>query len=1119
MTLFINIGILGEVGAFSERSFYPISPNNVVTPNYDGRYFETLPTVWAGAYRFQQSIEANDQDAVAEWAAIFLLYYFGTVHVEEISKTALEQTYPPNLDIALEHTYPLQPKPTSLTLLMAGQETTVGGCYPSVVFFPARNRREWRENDLLQPLLDGNKLSWRRCSQVFLTDKNQREKFHLLLRRVEFHILTGNIQNAMHEFCDREFGRTLPAGYEVPLPRNPKEWPHAGESVALDDLLQYYPLRKARREGGFTYFLVSQFPFPSPWMKTAIGSGLPAPAQYQYNGQSSIKVEHRGKSYTCPLKDTDEVIELSELFLPDQACRVDLSKAEAESNLVRKLHRLEGLTNDGNQVSSCMFPITRKFLKYFPEFLTEDDQSITGATVLPAGNGIEWKLTILGKEIKWSVNYFASDGLKTNQLILWPPMVDPRWHFYVASGTGGRADSGRWHLVDENGDLGKLHDQAPDEYVSLLANEQADRPNRPRAIFWTDANNQDRGVFFLNKLPARSGGSPSEAQLAVDFGTSNTGLAFKVPGKSPITLTFSLKPAAIWGRYPKLNRAGFIPFTGWGGQKGFFASFLLTNNSAGIEDLDPSQIRPDHLFSVCIPNLYDNSLTFLHDLKGWTLYTNLKWNSEPKSPPACRPLFLQLVLLYACAEVFFHHHLMFTGYIFTFPLAFSRSEREIFHGQNQESLHQIQRWCYGTTSSFAYVGDVDESTAAAAAANIAPSGNKLDLFIDVGGGTADIAVRYKDRIVLLDSIKLAGKQFFEFTKQNLNPEQELKGSETTRRHLGTLLAAGNDLRTGDVDIIGMSAKFKEGLNSLYLLRLNDLNPRTVVQREKVILEKKMGQASYQRYRTALFFRHLLAYGLLQACAVAVEQKLSPQELTSGIQLILGGNAWGLMMFAEFERSKDQLKDEAETLLDMIKQRIEGETSEKDWAYIRELQVFDVELLNEGDLSRAKTCVPIGAMYAAGHKNQATNTAPFSGISFPHVQINEPEHFDPVEIRWCDRWNEVNLRRKIGAPHMIQISKIEINIPQAATPQPIHPLLTLFTCVGNERSSKDPMPATDWQKINDFLRNLSQTNRTPLGCFLSGVLYADQNLSQPVVSSETSPHPFLETLARVNGTFR
>lgn len=144
MGLLINQGMLGEVGGFRAQTFFPIDPHRVTPPAPNPRFFETLPTVWAAAYRFRQAVEQGDETARWEWLTLFVLHAMGVAYLTEpLTPALLAREYPPALHPALETTYPQGGGLREFQLLSVGA-TTLGGVYPDVVFFrrvPVRTGR------------------------------------------------------------------------------------------------------------------------------------------------------------------------------------------------------------------------------------------------------------------------------------------------------------------------------------------------------------------------------------------------------------------------------------------------------------------------------------------------------------------------------------------------------------------------------------------------------------------------------------------------------------------------------------------------------------------------------------------------------------------------------------------------------------------------------------------------------------------------------------------------------------------------------------------------------------------------------------------------------------------
>ncbi|MGQ9897131.1 MAG: rod shape-determining protein [Acidobacteriota bacterium] len=1137
MGLFINQGMLGEVGGFQAQSFFPIDPHRVTPPAPNLRFFETLPTVWAAAYHFRQAIEQGDELARWEWLTLFVLHAMGVAYLSEpLTPVLLAREYPSALQPAMEMTYPHRGMLQEFQLLSVGT-TTLGGVYPDVVFFPARARSRWLQENYLRPYLDGEHLSWKRTQALLLTDSVERDKCHRHLRCLARDVLPLGFGKLLDRLCDEAFG---PPPYGLDQVSRytsaPASWPLVREQPKPTELLEAYPLRKPNTRGGQTYFLVDKFPSPPAWMTTALGPGQPSPVSYRALGPHAIGVEVRGRLETLTLDARDEIVDLVSLFVSDYVGRVDYPRDDRRLSFIRPVHLLQGLT-DASRVSVCMAPVTSQFLAYFPELLAEDRAGIQARLAFD-GQQVVWTFQLCGREVTWTARYFEARDLSVASLSLWPPKVDPQWHFYAAHGLGVRERSGRWRLVDENGCLGELYElgASQDEYVTLLIpRDRTDAsgaviPNRPRALSWwwpSQGRNVERGVLWLSQLPTTGTQILASARLAVDFGTSNTSAAFAVGGVTD-TLRFSLAPLRLWNS-DGANRLGFAPFT-WGGAKGYFSTTLLTRRTVPLREVSPEMLTVEHLFAAAIPNLYSDGLNRMMLAAGsgpnaWDLHDSLKWGQPQTS--AYRALFLRLLLLFAHAELFFNRRAVVTEYTFTFPLAMSRTDRDVFHKQNRESIQVIQWLCHGVRNfdtASRYRADVDESAAAAAGANLPPSADRLDLFIDVGGGTTDIAVRRGTDILVLDSLRLAGRQFFRTAEQNLSLRVKLRKASVFRRHLGLLLAPGEEAAPAEMDVNDIPGlrDYHLSLPTFYLLRVNELKSETFVQREHLILKRQRDTTlaenqsyrdAYQRFCAQLFFRHILAYGIIQAAGAVVEQRLGRNQLPHGIHLVLGGNAWGLLLFADFERSGQALLAEAETLLERLKARASGTMLPEAAACLHDLHIHDVTLLNEGDISRAKTNVPIGALSVATGQTRSRRTAPFTGVNLVQVGLSDGvDERAPQSLNWFDRWSEADLKRRFGMETDTDIRQVTIRPPGANTP--LDTLLTLFTSRGNT----DLITEKKWTTINGYLTSgRHYPAMTPLAVFLTGVLYADPDLKL-VTSLPDQPYPLIEDMARWAGFY-
>jgi hypothetical protein len=379
----------------------------------------------------------------------------------------------------------------------------------------------------------------------------------------------------------------------------------------------------------------------------------------------------------------------------------------------------------------------------------------------------------------------------------------------------------------------------------------------------------------------------------------------------------------------------------------------------------------------------------------------------------------------------------------------------------------------------------------------------MEVFIDVGGGTCDIAVSHDRKFLVLDSIRVAGKTFFQFARKNFS--DHLKGSLQFRKHLGKLLKGAND---SELKLVNPDPSF--GLDITYSVGISGLDDHQYQEREAAILNKGMGTCSYQQYRTQLFFRHILTYSLLQACAAVVDQKI---KLSSGIKLILGGNGWGLMLFAEFHRDSARLEKEAEAILTILKTLLNNHLTSEEREYLGALKISSLMLLNEGNLSKAKTNVALGALNAdrlRGSGDRST-TMPYTGVTLVDLQMSGSS---PETIRWCDRWGTATFKKKF--PGVQQVKDGTFSMPDDLE-KPFNSVLSAFTSIGNVgNQGHDNMPKTAWTNINgrigefisSLVGNIERLEVSPINHFLSEVLY-----------SKKASNDYLDTLADVNGNYK
>ncbi len=1126
---FLNVGVLGgDAGNPERRDFRPVKTDYIDAPSYNARFFETFPTAWASAYAFRKALASEKQTdegaivvedettiaATEEWVSLFLLHYFGRIRLVEYKREQLEKEYDKDLWLALSGTYPSARAGdlSAVFLLETNEGTVVGAYYPEVIFFPSRGRTGWKRDETLQQFLAGSKLSWELGRRSLLGNVDRKTHgFQVHLELLARRLPGKTFKERIAIFIRKNFPDRVDISGLDDLDPDPSKWetPY-NKPPGPEELLAHYPLALGNAQGGKNYYLVAGLPDEArtEWMKTAVVADS---TPLHYRGQKDdqvITVQVRGKNIACPLVEgKDQIIPLKDLFLTDAPywCKVGRANDVYTSKL-RSVHRvdLRDPILKQDELALCLAPIRREMLAHFPS-LFQNIQFVTTTPDLQRAR-VAWTFHLNGYEVRWQTTPMVQSEMPNTSLAIWPPKVSEKWCFYIAYGKGGKEKSGRWHLVDESGAQGNNVPLEEEVYVSILPH--IGRPNRPRALLFTDNKDHERGVFFLSDFDRQNVSSDQKATLAVDFGTSNTCIAYKrAEGLVSEVMKFSLSPEMLWGPAPELESPGFVPFT-WGGKKGFFPTIILSRRSAPqLEELRVDDIRSEHLFKVDVPGLHkqmEENLVVGQYGRLWETHSNMKWDLDVLAP--WRPLFLGITLLYAHAELFFRGQqgAEIDRYVFTFPLAFSDQEREGFHAESRKVIGKIRQLCYGVDpdpKKVKYTMDIDESTAIARANRSSANPATLEVFIDVGGGTADVAIRNGSNFLVLDSIKVAGNTFFRFARRNF--DEDLAGATEFRRHLARVLHG-----TSDSELYIKAHQLD--LGTYYSLLINRLEPDEFKKAEGSVLQNRMGKTSYQRYRTRLFFRHILAYALVQASAAAVDNKLTPKQ---GIKLIMGGNAWGMMMFAELARSHVPLQEEAETILTLLKNRVITNLPEEQRPYLNDLKIASVDLLNEEDLSKAKTAVALGALLQpeSGSFNTKESAHPYTGITIRDMHL--VEGLSAATLCWHDRWGFSELRRKFNN-EIDEIRSVDFEQPQELD-RPYDPVLSIFTSLGNVgRTSQDNLPGETWSDVNselcEYLSSLRGTDlgRAPINHFLSAILYPDD-----------AHRDFLNILAETNGNYK
>lgn len=1157
----LNGDILGGSNqASSERVFYRV---NLEPPKYSPEFFETSPTMWAAAYEFEQKIRAVDQRAIEEWACLILLHFCRRLHVINYDEKALKDgQYDPDLWPVLSRTWPrAETRPLEhLGVLITSDNKVVGGSYPSVIFFPGRGRAAWAESALKAYLddIDRTSLSWKKCFKL-LEDEDVKDKFRRRLSEV-LPLLPAqkpNTRSPLAGFCKTALGLDTTSvlgpsttGQPSTLSRDPSEWPVLNDDKKSRDFLNEYPFVREDEKGMRTYYFVEGMPpAPNDWMTRPLGLAKPSPAQFRYK-DGKVIVDFN-KSDECELDPkTERVVQLKDCFIetsaycgvpsPDHIPAVNELHREVNNGMGLHLRVQEG----GKKFVVWLAPISREFIRQFPE-VVENPANVR--KVSETAEEVIWGFRIQAHKIQedgtrqlpdpyeviWKTKPFASKTLTNLGIAIWPPDTDKEWSLYAAYGTAGFYEENRqvrkaerWVLVGDQGvseNLVELDPEPSANWVSIL--EGNGRPNIPRALLLLSKEGRDAGAIFLK--PSPSTGQPlTEASLSVDFGTSNTCLAYKLKSESdePEPLTFSLVPRPLWGSledYKVAATPGFVPFE-WGADEGVYSSVLLRKKEGWgpdgfgkVKDL----VKADHLWRAGIPALYGEKAVvdalYLDTYRNWVMHDDMKWNDNPEDRSA-RVLFLGRSLLYACAELFFKkgRGAMVETLWFTFPLFFSDPQAKGFKDTCTAIADRIREFCY-TTPKKGGTDIVSESRAVASYnKDQKPNIQSLELFIDTGGGTTDLALRHDKDYLVLDSIKVAGAEFFRFAEKNLEKGNKLRGAAKFSQHLARLLQFKEN---GEELALPSSTRLKP----YYSLLINRYDTESFNTKEQEILAARMGEKvtgeteskSFQRYRTDLFFKHIIAYGLLQACAAAAEDNraLAVPGDKLRIDLTLGGNAWGLMMFGELARSADKLQKTANVILDLIRNQLKPVLSKNENQCLGKLVIGTVNLLNQAKLSDAKTAVAVGALRAAGPSTGMAQAAAYSGINLAGLTAKKGTRSG--DVRWCEHWTKLVLLQKTGQGEEAgSLEGLAFSAP-GKLDGPHHQAASVFISLG---ADENEFPERHWININSLLstaENFASSDDliSPINYFISYIYGGEDILNELARLTKNLEKPALAAL--------
>jgi hypothetical protein len=356
-----------------------------------------------------------------------------------------------------------------------------------------------------------------------------------------------------------------------------------------------------------------------------------------------------------------------------------------------------------------------------------------------------WSLRLKGRSKAFEVAGapFTAGDIDSGSVV-WPREVPARWNMSIV-GAYSVADGVGLVSADEQGAVhGPLWQGAV-----FLADQGGVEPK-----FWVyRKGGVDRGAIPI----PRRGSTPTlesgtAAYLAVDFGTSSTTVAFRLPGSAGNTFVQHgvARPSeeclmpSVGAKFPGSLLEALGVFSAWYATTSpspLLGTLLVrkrTTNGGGeqhaVVPREPALIR--HLKP-------DPRTDILADLK---------WRDPAHSPRNAMVQYLTRVMIPAV------HELALAGasevrVAASYPLAFDRTRLAQFQGSMEEAVKLLER---ASGLKFAPPGYLSESHAGIQA--LAAEFADLRMTIDLGGGTTDLALLgSRDQVLAAESIRIGGR--------------------------------------------------------------------------------------------------------------------------------------------------------------------------------------------------------------------------------------------------------------------------------------------------------------------------------------------------------------------------
>ncbi|MBM4441965.1 MAG: hypothetical protein FJ027_16235, partial [Candidatus Rokubacteria bacterium] len=377
-----------------------------------------------------------------------------------------------------------------------------------------------------------------------------------------------------------------------------------------------------------------------------------------------------------------------------------------------------------------------------------------------------WAVSLVGQPSAISVTVpVRSREEDVASVLVWPNFAAPAWNVYYVylMAHGDLAVEGlRVRPLFADGTV------APVE----VGQRQLARFLRPLARIEVRDNERSLGIFecrdALPPLPERS----ATLRIGLDFGTANTCLAIQTGDSaqpSHETLALHDLTADVLGagafREEIASAGEWLPTfqADPGAAVRMLASELLFDMPPRARTPGPDllPLNDDHegLLRLCIPGALVKRQDAVWEA---AIVANFKWELPPSSPLAghrdrVRTEYLRMLLHLVLGELASRYRAAAVTLLPTYPLSFG-GERHQDYVTALEAVMGRLRKDTGLTMNFGTTALVNEAYAGRAEAGLA---NGMEMVIDLGGGSTDIAFSDNKDLTYVDSLRYGGNHLLE----------------------------------------------------------------------------------------------------------------------------------------------------------------------------------------------------------------------------------------------------------------------------------------------------------------------------------------------------------------------